>query len=341
MNKVEMRKKIFSYIKNSKRDAKKAECVLCGKAQSSFCNSHTIPQFILRKIADMGKLTLANYSAFSDTELDGLLDYQDGVNKSITFQIICRECDSQVFQDYENEKSLLQPPSNKMMAEIALKNCLLLLAKRFSELELYKTLDVETYGMLFEDKLSVIESDIQGYSFSIKRSKKIIDKNLKSGFHVMYWEKLPYVVPFATQTPIVIHRDMDGKIVNDVYSQEPDMMQDLHFCVFPFDECTIVCLFYHKDDRKYVPFERKFNRMTHDEKLKYINYWIFKYTENYVMSPSAKTLIENDKEFKKLSQEVYDAPNFGFVPQLISHSYKQVDIDSITNLLSPQNALKK
>lgn len=68
----------------------------CGKETTSFCNSHSIPVFCLRKIAVDGEALHTNKLVNSP-----LKDFSKVINKSGTFQPICRECDSKIFQEYE------------------------------------------------------------------------------------------------------------------------------------------------------------------------------------------------------------------------------------------------
>ena len=67
-----------------------------------------------------------------------IVDIENGVNKSGTFNYICRNCDGTFFQDYESEANLIKNPTDKMLAEIAVKDMLLLMSKRATEKELAK-----------------------------------------------------------------------------------------------------------------------------------------------------------------------------------------------------------
>ena len=73
----------------------------------------------------------------------GVVDLDGGVNKSGTFNYICRECDAKFFQDYENPDNIIHPPTDKFLAEIAVKNMLLQLSKRANEQELIPVLQRE------------------------------------------------------------------------------------------------------------------------------------------------------------------------------------------------------
>ena len=47
-----------------------------------------------------------------------LLDDQKGVNDAGTFKIICRECDSSIFSDYENPNNYTAKPTQKCFLKL-------------------------------------------------------------------------------------------------------------------------------------------------------------------------------------------------------------------------------
>ena len=49
---VPVRKQINKLLREAQNDSKPEECILCGKKQTSFCNSHSIPQMILKNIVN-------------------------------------------------------------------------------------------------------------------------------------------------------------------------------------------------------------------------------------------------------------------------------------------------
>ena len=96
-NRIKYNKKISKIQGQARQEAKLNYCYYCKKEVSSFCNSHSVPQFCLRRIATDGKLYYAN------TLIDlPFLRNEQGVNEAGTFQLICRDCDSRIFQQYED-----------------------------------------------------------------------------------------------------------------------------------------------------------------------------------------------------------------------------------------------
>lgn len=131
-NKIEINKKVSSLIAEATKNAKLECCILCSKPCSSFCNSHSIPQFALKRIAEDGKVMLPLQDEILTIGKD------TGVNKAGTFHIICRDCDSRTFQLYEDPNAYNSKPTDQMLAQIALKDVLLMISKRNQEREQYK-----------------------------------------------------------------------------------------------------------------------------------------------------------------------------------------------------------
>ena len=130
---IAAKKQTNDLLKQAKTQAKQNTCYFCKKPCTSFCNSHTIPQFCLRSIAKDGKVY------YSNTILElPLLKEDKGINESGTFHLICRDCDSKVFSDYENPDNYNNNKlTTKMLAQMEIKNNLKNISKRLIELHLY------------------------------------------------------------------------------------------------------------------------------------------------------------------------------------------------------------
>lgn len=291
-NQIELKRFAESFFNEAKRNAKPDCCFLCGRAMESFCNSHTVPQFVLKNITVDGKA----YNGFHFSNRN-FMPNDNGLTKILTFRMICNECDRKYFNDYENEATLLNVPSNHLLAEIALKNALFDLCKRLRDRETYKLFDSRLYEPLGKEiRDEANELTISDTLFCFRRSKKIIDKNLKSGFEITYYKVLDKKVPIAIQTDITLYKCF-GKMINDIYDLSPKWrVQPLNLCVFPLAEKTVVLLFHHRDDRNMKVFDKAFLKLSDNNKLKYINYIIFRYTENFAISPIVpEKILDNDK----------------------------------------------
>ena len=304
MNEAEIRlEKLFNeIIKEGQTKAKPEYCLLCEKKQSSFCNSHTIPQFVMKNISVNGKLI--NGFFFSE---ENWIHGRNGIANAMTFRLICKECDQRYFHIYEDESALLQEPANQLLASIALKNDLLILSKYLLNREVDAITDRKNILLApsFPRDIAISLSIRDAYR-GIRRSLKIIQKQLKSGFRIIYRTVLEHKAPIALQTQIVL-KEYFGRVINDTrdYS-EKTYMQPIQLCVFPLSTQTVVLLFYHKDDRNIVPFEKAFQKLSETEKLRHINYLIFKYTENFVISPSVhKEVLDNEDLQFLFAQDKY------------------------------------
>ncbi len=288
---IEIKKQVSKIFKTAEQRAKRDSCALCGKRCASFANSHSVPQFVLKNIDVNGK-----FKTFGD--IVGRSNSRNGIKNAWTFHVLCSECENLYFKNYENEDALLIEPTNRIMAEITLKNALLMLYKYRINGETDKQA-IEMGVFVGEtDILSIMNAiDLQNIDFEIRRSKKIIDKSLKSGFNLIYYKKLDWIVPVAYQSEMCMYDNIDGNIINPIYSEsKATRMQKLQVCIFPLSTQTVVMLFVHKDDRNYVPFQKQFNKLDEEHKLQYINYLIFKYTEHMLISPSVdELLLINDK----------------------------------------------
>lgn len=339
MNIIEARKKINDLEKRASRAAKKQSCFLCGEPQTSFCRSHLIPDFVLRNISQDGYVVFSggviDINAACHTDMQ-VVDYSKGHREAGTFQIICKACDSCVFSDYESEVAMLGEPTNRMLAEIALKNHLMVLSKRFVEVELYDILDREIISFEHKEALDEIhQQDIVDQEFQLRRCKKIIDKNLKSGYLVIFATLLDWVAPIAVHTPIAIYRDLEGSIVNDIYNiSNAVKIRDSHLVVFPLKNKTAILFFYHRDDRNYIKFHRQFSKLTYQQQLEMINFLIFKYSENYMISPFVDPSILKNAALQKLSSEAGDFGELGIIDiKDIVKKHESVKPSDIPNFL--------
>ena len=65
---------------------RKNECLWCGKKITSFCNSHSVPQCVLKNIEVNGKFDYFNTLA----ELP-VMNLDKGLNEAGTFKLLCRD----------------------------------------------------------------------------------------------------------------------------------------------------------------------------------------------------------------------------------------------------------
>lgn len=327
-------------VKIARNGAKPKYCLLCGKEIKQICNSHSVPYMVLNTIAEEGML----YNKNKVTQID-YFKYEDGINRSGTFHYICRDCDGKEFADYENPETILTKPNDLMMAEIAIKNLLLMVSQKKYERELFEN-DIQYLSFVnIQQMIKGNELDTRDYLNDLEYYKQIKAGNVDYGFQIAYWEVLPYVCPIAVQGMFTIYKDMKGNLINDPNDfDEKKKNQSAHLCVFPFNGSTVVLLFYHKRDKTYRQLWHQINSSLREDVLKYINYLVFALTDNFFFSKSISETILNDEAFIRLSREYMERPNYG-LPAISENdkkylSNKPVSIDELPMIFDEKYAIE-
>lgn len=338
-NKIEYKKRMGKLFSKSRRNAKLEKCFYCGLDCSSFCNSHSVPKFCLKNIAVNGDVF------YSNTLINmPLLDITKGINESGTFQIICRDCDSKIFQQYENPDSYQNEPTPKMLAQIAMKNYLKSIGKRQFEIALFDNMKTD-FGIptdFYEQKQLVNSLDLQEYIDEFKRAKKVDEKGWREEYYLFYYEKLNYVVPLAFQSSVALICDFEGNKINDIYNQSPDYkIQDAHVCIFPMKDHSVIMMFIDSKNKRYRNFYKQFRKLSGPDKLAAINYIVFSYSEDVFIHKGIDERLINDEGLINTSRksseglttnpmldplncaiENFDLSNRDKIPNLLSEEYK-------------------
>lgn len=333
-DKIDFSKKMSQFSAKSRKSTKTGKCLYCSKETSSYCNSHSVPASFLRNIADSGKL----YTHAGLIDLP-LLKNDTGVNKAGTFLIICRDCDSKIFKDYENKDNYKKAPTQKILAQIAMKNYLKTISQRAFEISLHENIEEDTgfdFSKVNQIKDSDLQENIQGY----KRAKKIDAKCIQEEYYLFLYERLDYVVPMAFQHQVALAVDLEGGVVNNLYNQDSKYkIQMAHVAVFPLEDSSIVLMFTDKKDKRYRQFIKQLNKLPCEEKLEIVNYIIFLYSEDFFLSQKVREDVMNDKALTNLSgktgisimgggniidrlKENYELSNLNEIPNLLSTEYK-------------------
>ena len=333
---IEAKRTISSWQKEAKNKTKREKCMYCGREVTSFCNSHSIPRFILKRISQDGWLYTPNKQVENP-----LLDEEKGLNKSGTFNNICKQCDSEIFSEYESEEKLQSDITNKMMAQIAIKDILHDLYVKELNLNMLKVPKSKmNIGLELMEKIYIkpLELDVEELKRNFRVPKKIIDKNLKSGYKLMFDKKLDYIVPIASQGEICIFSDLNGKVLNNIYNKdERAKLQYIHLCVFPLESSTRIIMFYHKNNNSYFGFERQFNRLSEKEKLELTNFLILNETENFFIFKNVNEELVNNEKIKEvvrntgtlisptkedIAERVNQIKKFREIPNFLDEKYK-------------------
>ena len=330
-------------------EIKKPTCICCGKAVSSFCNSHNVPRFCLESIAVNGKVSGLNAILGLPSMGQSIGKPTPGINESGTFRLICRECDSTIFQDYENPDNYLPDmiPSQKMMSEIAMKNYLKFISKKQIELAMnpktYELCENRGFaGKLIQKRLrasfAVGQMDMKAYTEGFHTAQKISKKKNPSGFYIVYYRLLDYVVPVAAQIPITLAIDIEGEVVNNIYNLDPMYkMTDLHVCIFPMKTQSAILLFINDGDKRYRNFYKQLRKCDDETQLGIINYMVFLYSEDYFLAGDISERLDLSalKETASITQNLVSLKPISNASAISEH-YSLANWKSIPNLLSEE-----
>jgi len=289
--------------KNSKVDT----CVLCGSKMTSACNSHVVPQFILKGIAEEGHVSYGH--ALHSFDVGGVKK-TTGINDAYTFRLICRKCDGKYFKHYENPDNLINfdmlPENDKkiMLCEMALKTHLSHLNMKYRELVM---LDMVNQGKVVEMERmgkSVLAKrlDINEHLNYIHKLKKIIKTN-KNPFVVIYNEVLDYQTKIATQTIINFNYDLEGNQIFDPYLIETNnKCRYFYLMILPYKGKTRVLFFIEKSNvAKVKSIVDGFNNLSDEDKLHFLFVSLIIHDQQFYMSPSfATNIFKKDNAIVKL-----------------------------------------
>lgn len=302
-NKVKINKKVSSLITEAAKNAKTEHCLLCHKSCSSFCNSHSIPQFALKRIAEDGKVMLPLQDEILTIGKD------TGVNKAGTFHTICRGCDSSAFQQYENPNAYNSKPTDQMLTQIALKDALLMISKRKQEREQYKLLGEQAAFLqtFADEKIFWGDFDLRDYEEDLEHAKSSLNDRKPNRYYLCFYTILDYVVPYAAQSSITLICDFEDKIVNNIYSQEKKYrIEPSHVSVFPLKSTSAILLFIEDGVRRYRKFYRSLRKLPKEDQLAAINYLVFSYTETVFMNPTIHKELKNNCSFMDMCRKSTD-----------------------------------
>lgn len=304
---VNRKKEDASFINAINRYAKVDYCLLCGKKIESACNSHIVPQFILREIAEKGRVAYG-YS-FSSIKVSGL-EKETGINNAHTFRLICRECDRKQFRNYENPINILEFDNldlnlqKETLCEMALKTHLAHISMKY---RMMVCKDMSSCGELGkmeqEGKLVFAERlDINEHQNYISELKRAIKKN-KNPFLVLFNKVLDYKTKIATQTIINFNFDLNGNQIFDPHFVcEHNVCRYFYLMIVPYENQTRV-LFYI--ERKYSnnvsEIIEQFSKLSDEDKLHFLFVSLVAHDQQFYMSPSfANNIFKKDKKIVKL-----------------------------------------
>ncbi len=287
--------------------SKPTYCLLCGKKETSFCNSHIVPRFILKQITKDGKVSYGQ--ALHDKSKD-IIQTTKGLNNAFTFRLICNKCDKEKFTDYENPELLINydnlnfTQKNKILTQISIKTHLAYINTKYKQFNMNNL--VYTEQMMFLKKQGLItatELDLkEHFDYLYKLSKN--NKKTNFPFEVIYNTTLNYKIDIATQSLISYIYDLNGKQrYNPKDLTSSIITRYFYLVVFPHKNKTQILFFIEKSSKSMVKdIIEQFNKLSDDEKLHFLFISLIIHSEYFFINPTIKDIILKDKKLKNLYQ---------------------------------------
>ena len=320
---IKLNKLLSKYSKTIKNYSP-SSCPICNQPIQSYCNSHSIPRFCLKQIAENGMI-------ISPGIIFGFpIKFQTGIANTGTFRLICERCDHEAFSEYEQPQNYNIEPSSKMLAQIAMKSSLRSQYKRITEINLYQQIEndyvLQNYdGPNLENIKDISLRDLSDFKKDFLFAKKALENNINPQYHLGYYKKLNYTIPTATQVEVALVTDLRGNIINNIYNGSTSYnLQLLHICLFPLENSSIVLLFFKSGHNKLRKFCRDLKSLNEDEQLRLISYISFLYSEDVYINKDIKELLEKYDSAKNAITTTSFITGFSDNPQRIS-PYEEIN----------------
>ena len=283
------------------------ECVICHSKMTSACNSHVVPQFILKNISENGKVAYG--MSLSNIEINGI-NKETGIKNAHTFRLICNECDNKLFKDYETKDNLIgydslnEKMKNKILCEMAIKSRLSHISMKYRSIV---TKDMVTGGKLakMEENGEMVFAervDMEDHFDKINQFVSYLNNDF-CPFDIIFNELLDYKTDISTQTIINFNYDLTGKkIFNPSDVSFDNIGHYFYLMILPFEDKTRVIFYIEKERNKCADeLIKQFNALSHNDKLRFLFISLIIHDEQFYMSPSLAVKInKNDKKLRKL-----------------------------------------
>lgn len=286
-------------------DMKPSHCLLCGKKSTSFCNSHVVPQFILKEIAENGELY---YGQSLYALNDNTIQTKSGIKNAFPFRLICKECDQKRFSTYESPKMITDfdifniETQKKILCEMAIKAHLAHLNTKMSQASMLRIVyPIENIAIKSLGIKSAYELDIEEHRDYIKKLSKY-EKEKTFPFVVLYNKLFDWVSPIATQTIIAHVYDLNGNMIfNPTDLAKSHLSKYTYLMVLPYHGKTRILFYVEKSNMSAVKtIVNDFNSLSDKEKLDFLFVSLMTYDEQFYIKPSVRELMVHDRKLIKL-----------------------------------------
>ncbi|MBQ7351246.1 MAG: hypothetical protein IJW59_00040 [Clostridia bacterium] len=303
--KIRQRKEYSKLSKAVEHLSKPSYCLLCNKKIESCCNSHIVPQFILKELSINGKISYGQ-SLFKGNH--DIIETTKGINNAFTFKLICRECDNQKFKTYEDVNNLVNFDNlskgiqKNVLCEMAIKTHLAHINMKLSIFNHnYLTLTGVFYLLKNCGLTTAYEIDIKEHIQYIKDTKGYLKAN-KFPYEILFNKLLDYKTGIATQTIISYVCDLRGnKIYDPLDFSENNHAKYIYLMILPYKNKTRILFYIEKKNINYVKeVIDDFNRLTEEEKVHFIFTSLIMYDEQFYINPTLKEKMRKDRRLINL-----------------------------------------
>lgn len=286
-------------------DMKPSHCLLCGKKNTSFCNSHVVPQFILKEIAENGELYYGQSLYALD---DNTIQTKSGIKNAFPFRLICKECDQKRFSTYESPKMITDfdnfdiETQKKILCEMAIKAHLAHLNTKMSQASMLRIVyPIENAAIKSLGIKSAYELDIEEHRDYIKKLSKY-EKEKTFPFVVLYNKLFDWASPIATQTIIAHVYDLNGNMIfNPTDLAKSHLSKYTYLMALPYHGKTRILFYVEKGNMSAVKtIVNDFNSLNDKEKLDFLFVSLMTYDEQFYIKPSVRELMVHDRKLIKL-----------------------------------------
>ncbi|MBQ7617167.1 hypothetical protein IJS64_04300 [bacterium] len=269
----------FESTINVYKKGTKLKCLICGKEVTSFCKSHSLPQFVLKTVSTTGLLK-TGLNLQSNSSKDKV-----GIKNCLTFYDICSECDGSYFQNYEHESTFYGAITDEALNEIATKNYLKYYFKQLKELN--RNIEYRNRMKSDLEMTQFFNNQIELNNFNIRDTKKKIEEIIKNkkkhNYFIIDEIDLSYSTMLAYQGFVTLTYGFDG-LINNIYNyNEWYHIRQLGLCVFPHSKGTKIILFCEEGATKLKYFYKTFRNLPLKKKLYVINYILLLYEEEWAI----------------------------------------------------------
>jgi|GEM_PF-4336157 len=288
---IKIKKTYSDAIKYAKEKSKGTKCWLCHKECTSFCNSHSIPRFILEKIAESGDLE--NIFTSDNSELDNWMS-KSGIRNTLTFNLICRDCDSKYFQDIEDDTKICdlfsEEQLNKLTIKILLNYWYTKLLDANLEIPNPKTKEDINLNAMFSFQKEMALYDIFECTEELNEHLDAANKKTTIKYIKIIDIIIDKEINFACNCEYIPLFDIYGnEVINDLTNSKKkgSRFGFIYIVAYPINKSkSHVAMFYRRKYSQYDKIRKQFENIeTIDDQLKTISNILLMHNDKFVLKP--------------------------------------------------------